>query len=69
MTHIHTFIRINDVSKPRHLAAGSSSTNAAPVSWNGMIAGASAGCIECGEVRAVYDDGEVRILHKGHANE
>lgn len=54
----HTFIRINDASMPRGGVANA-------VSWNGQIAGATAGCIHCGQIRAVYEDGTVRILVEG----
>ena len=58
MTCTHDFVRINDASKQR------SATNE-PVSWNGMIDGATVGCVLCGEVRTVYSDGEVRMIHHG----
>lgn len=52
----HTFIRINETSKPRPGQG---------VSMNGMIEGAIAGCIHCGQVRSIYTDGQVKILVQG----
>jgi hypothetical protein len=51
----HKFIRINDATKPRPHS----------VSWNGMIGGATAGCVDCGQVRVVYEDGTVQIKVEG----
>ena len=58
MTCDHDFVRINDASKQR-------SKEGEPVSWNGMIDGATVGCVKCGEVRTVYSDGEVRLVKEG----
>lgn len=49
----HFFIRINDVTKPRGGIQNQ-------ISWSGLVAGASAGCVHCGEVRIVFEDGEMR---------
>lgn len=56
--HTHTFIRINEKSKPREGVTG----------LNSQIDGAIAGCIDCGEIRVVFVDGEVRVLKEGHAD-
>lgn len=58
MTCTHNFVRINDASKQR-------SNEGEPVSWNGMIDGATVGCVHCGEIRTVYSDGEVRLVKLG----
>lgn len=51
----HTFVRINDATKPRESAA----------SWNGMIDGATVGCVNCGQVRRVFSDGTLEVLVEG----
>lgn len=56
----HDFIRINDATKPRPTAGGET-----PVSWNGMIAGAVVGCVRCGQIRTVFEDGTVKIASEG----
>lgn len=52
----HQFVKISDLSKPRH----------SPVPTMIGIAGAEAGCINCGQIRKVWADGRVEISHTGN---
>ena len=59
----HQFIKLNEVSKMNGSSGYSpASTTAVPVTSNSFTVGSLAVCAECGEVRAIYADGEIRII-------
>lgn len=52
----HTFIRIDDATKPRPGSVAS---------MHATIGGAVVGCVNCGQVRVVWSDGKVELAHEG----
>jgi hypothetical protein len=59
----HQFFGVLDISKMNSPAgSGVASTGTYPISSHSFTQGVQVVCADCGEVRAIYADGEVRII-------